>query len=75
MEKINQFKAHYDALPRKAEIAPKTKFVREIAKLCYKSEKTVRCWIAGTQKPDKQDRVILSKHLNIPENQLFDDVI
>jgi hypothetical protein len=75
MGKINQFREFYDGLPKKAEVAPKTKFVKEIAKLCYKSEKTVRCWLAGTQKPDKQDRVILSKHLNIPENQLFDDVI
>lgn len=75
MGKINQFREFYDGLPKKAEVAPKTKFVKEIAKLCYKSEKTVRCWLAGTQKPDKQDRVILSKHLSIPENELFDDVL
>ncbi len=71
--KKNAFRMHYDSLPSRAPVAPKTAFVREIAKLCYKSEKTVRCWLAGTQRPDKQDRVILSRHLNIPENELFDD--
>ncbi len=69
----NLFRAHYDALPSKAEVAPKTKFIREIASICYKSEKTIRCWLAGTQKPDKQDRVILSEYLNIPEDQLFEE--
>lgn len=70
MEK-NGLRKFYDALPAKAEVAPKTAFVREIANLCYKSEKTVRCWLAGTQKPDKQDRVIISKHLKIKEKDLF----
>lgn len=72
MEK-NGFRKFYDSLPSKAEVAPKTKFVREIAEMCFKSEKTIRCWLAGTQKPDKQDRVILSEHLNIPEDQLFEE--
>ena len=70
MEK-NGFRKHYDSLPAKAPVAPKTAFVREIAKLCYKSEKTVRCWLAGTQTPDKQDRVIISKHLKMKESELF----
>ncbi len=70
MEK-NGFRKHYDSLSAKAPVAPKTAFVREIAKLCYKSEKTVRCWLAGTQTPDKQDRVIISKHLKMKEKELF----
>lgn len=70
MEK-NGFRKFYDELPARAEMAPKSAFVREIAKLCYKSEKTVRCWLAGSQTPDKQDRVIISKHLKLKEKELF----
>lgn len=69
--KKNGFRKLYDSLPPKAPVAPKTAFVREIASLCYKSEKTVRCWLAGTQTPDKQDRVIISEHLKMEESELF----
>lgn len=69
--KKNGFRKYYDALPAKAQVAPKTAFVREIAKLCYKSEKTVRCWLAGTQNPDALNRAIISKHLKISEKELF----
>lgn len=48
----SRFRQIYDALPTKAPVAPKTAFVREVAELCKVSEKTVRCWLAGAQKPD-----------------------
>nr|DAF67706.1 MAG TPA: LAMBDA REPRESSOR (TRIPLE MUTANT)/DNA COMPLEX-DNA COMPLEX, DOUBLE HELIX, TRANSCRIPTION-DNA.1A [Caudoviricetes sp.] len=69
----NRFRKHYDALPPKAEKAPKSAFVDEIAELCKVHPQTVRCWIYGSQKPDSLRRSLISKHLNIPEDELFDD--
>lgn len=68
----NRFREHYDALPPKAPKAPKSAFVDEIADLCKVHPATVRCWIYGTQKPDALRRSLIAKHLNIPENELFD---
>lgn len=71
MEKT-KFRQYYDALPPKTEVAPKTAFVRRIAELCMVSEKTVRCWLAGAQKPNPLCVSIISKEIGIPENELFD---
>jgi len=62
-KKKTRFRLFYDALPPKAEVAPKT--------LCKVHEVTVRCWIAGTQKPDALKTSIISKELGIPEQELF----
>lgn len=70
MEKT-KFRQYYDALPPKTEVAPKTDFVRKIAKLCMVSEKTVRCWLAGAQKPNALCTSIIAKELGIPKNELF----
>ena len=70
MEK-SKFRQIYDALPAKAPVAPKTAFVKEVAELCKVSEKTVRCWLAGAQKPDALKRSLLSQKLGVPENELF----
>lgn len=64
-KKKTKFRQFYDALPPKAEIAPKTAFVKKIAALCKVHEVTVRCWIAGTQKPDALKTSIISKELGI----------
>lgn len=73
MEKTNKtlFRKIYDALPPKADVAPKTQFVRRIADLCKVHETTVRCWIAGAQKPDKLKISLIAKELNVPEAELF----
>lgn len=70
-KKKTRFRLFYDALPPKAEVAPKTAFVKKIAALCKVHEVTVRCWIAGTQKPDALKTSIISKELGIPEQELF----
>lgn len=70
-KKKTRFRLFYDALPPKAEVAPKSAFVKEIAKLVKVHEVTVRCWIAGTQKPDALKTSIIAKHLGVPENELF----
>ncbi len=69
--KKTRFRQIYDALPSKAPIAPKSAFVKEIAALVKVHETTVRCWIAGTQKPDALKTSIIAKHLGVPENELF----
>jgi len=71
MEKT-KFRQYYDALPPKTEVAPKTAFVRRIAELCMVSEKTVRCWLAGAQKPNALCVSIIAKEIGIPESELFD---
>jgi len=63
----------YDALPAKAPVAPKTAFVREMADLCKVSEKTVRCWLAGTQKPDRLRTSLIAQKLGVSENELFNN--
>lgn len=69
--KKTRFRQIYDALPPKAPIAPKSAFVKEIAALVKVHETTVRCWIAGTQKPDALKTSIIAEHLGVPENELF----
>ena len=46
------FRQIYDSLPVDRPIAPKTAWVNEIAELVKVHPTTVRCWLAGTQKPD-----------------------
>ena len=70
-KKKTRFRQFYDALPPKAEVAPKTAFVKKIAALCKVHEVTVRCWIAGTQKPDALKTSIISKELGIPDKGYF----
>ena len=70
-KKKTRFRKIYDSLPAKAPVAPKSAFVKEIAKLVKVSETTVRCWLAGVQKPDALKTQIISEHLGVPENELF----
>lgn len=70
-KKKTKFRQIYDELPTEKPIAPKSAFVKEIAKLVKVHEVTVRCWIAGTQKPDALKISIIAKHLGVPENELF----
>lgn len=70
-QKKNQFRQIYDALPARTTVAPKARWVEKIAELCKVSTKTVRCWLAGVQKPDALRTEIISKYLGVPEDQLF----
>lgn len=69
--KKNRFRELYDSLPERSEVAPKTDFVNEIAKITMSHPTTVRAWLYGTQKPDALKVSIISKHLGIPEAELF----
>lgn len=60
-----------DLQDRSAVKAPKTEFVERIASLTMKSTKTVRCWIAGVQKPDALTLSVIEKDLGIPGSVLF----
>ena len=53
------------------ENKPKTEFVEKVAKITKKSVKTVRCWIAGTQKPDALAQSVLEKEFKVPAKYLF----
>ena len=71
---LNQrtFRGYYDALPdRKISKAPKSAFVDRIAEITMKSTKTIRCWFAGTQKPDALAQAMIEKELGIPASELF----
>ena len=66
------FRQIYDDLPERSAVkAPKTEFVERIATLTMKSTKTVRCWIAGVQKPDALAQSLIEKELEMPSEYLF----
>ena len=65
------FRQFYDDLPDRTHIAPKTEFVKKIAGITMKSHKTVRCWLAGVQKPDTLCQTIIEKELGISASILF----
>ena len=66
------FTQMYKNLPERSSIkAPKTEFVEKVAKITKKSVKTVRCWIAGTQKPDALAQSVLEKEFKVPAKYLF----
>lgn len=67
----SKFRQIYDALPTRAARAPKTVWVERMAEICMVNESTVRCWLAGTQKPDALKTSLLSKELGVPADELF----
>lgn len=69
--KKSTFRQIYDALPTERPQAPKTAWVNEIAALVKVHPITVRCWLAGTQKPDQLRISIIAKHLGVREENLF----
>lgn len=66
-----RFRKIYDQLPERKVKAPKSDFIREIAALCKVHPVTVRCWLAGTQKPDALRTSLIAAKLGVPENELF----
>ena len=66
-----KFRQIYDALPPANVEAPKTVWVKRIAEICKVHPTTVRCWLAGTQKPDALRREIIANELGVNENELF----
>ena len=49
----------------------KIEILEKVAKITKKSVKTVRCWIAGTQKPDALAQSVLEKEFKVPAKYLF----
>lgn len=63
-------KTFYKSLPD--AVAPKTEFIRKIARICEVGEPTVRLWVAGTTRPANDEHVnVLSRESGIPVNELF----
>ena len=64
------FKDYYDSLP--SFITPKKEFIDEICRQCEVSENTVRNWIAGRVRPQKDSYyLILSELTGIDPENLF----
>lgn len=69
--KKSKFREIYDELPERTQVAPKTEWIKRIANICYVHPTTVRCWLAGTQKPDALRQQLISNELNVPVERLF----
>ena len=69
--KKSTFRKIYDNLPAQKVVAPKTEWIKRMADICKVHPTTVRCWLAGTQKPDALRISLLSKELGVAENELF----
>ena len=69
--KKSTFRAIYDKLPAQKVVAPKTEWIKRMADICKVHPTTVRCWLAGTHKPDALRISLLSKELGVAENELF----
>ena len=66
------FRGIYDSLPERRVVkAPKSAFVDRIAAITMKHPNTVRCWLAGTQKPDALSRAMIEKELGVSASELF----
>ena len=63
------FREYYQSL--KYQPTPAAIFIREIATLCNRAEIAVRKWLAGDTVPDMEVQMKISKHLNIPVEELF----
>ncbi len=68
---MTTFREHYLSIPSKTALTPKQQFIQDICEATKKCEKTVRCWIAETQKPDALTKSIIAEKLNLPVNELF----
>lgn len=67
------FRKIYDKLPAQKRVAPKTEWINRMAEITMVHPVTVRCWLAGTQKPDALKTSILAKELGVPEDELFNN--
>ncbi len=69
------FREVYDSLPPRQTVkAPKQAFIDRIAAKTMKSEKTVRCWLSGAQKPDALTKSIIEKDLGCSGDVLFPSI-
>ena len=69
--KKSVFRQIYDTLPAERPQAPKTAWVNEIAAVAKVHPVTVRCWLAGTQRPDELRTDIIARHLGVSAKELF----
>lgn len=65
------FRKIYEALPTSRVVSPKKEWVEGVAKAARVHPTTVRCWLAGTQKPDALRTEIVAKHLGVSTDNLF----
>ena len=69
--KKSTFRKIYDNLPAQNVVFFFFLFFKRMAEIGKVHPTTVRCWLAGTQKPDALRISLLSKELGVPENELF----
>lgn len=74
-EKQYSFKElYYEEKKKKKQDSPASIFVKNMAELCCVNEQTVRCWIAGTQKPSSLAQKILANHFQTSKTILFPEI-
>lgn len=69
------FRGYYFSIKNDKKETEKDVFIREIAEACYVSPSTVRCWIAGTYRPDPLKQSIIASKLGSSPKLLFPDEI
>lgn len=63
---------HYNFLrSQKRPLHPATQFIYNIAEITGRSHRTVQQWICGCQEPDDNIKIIISKEIGIPPEELF----
>ena len=60
-----------DLKKRGRQISPAAQFVKDLANITGKKEKTVSQWVYGCQQPGEEDKKLISKKLGIPISELF----
>lgn len=69
--KMKTFKELYHELPQRNSITtPKKRWVKEIAGITCKTEKTVRTWLSKTE-PDELTKKTLAENFNCKPEDLF----
>ena len=67
-----KFSEIYEQLPKRPT-APteRTKFIRRVADATKRSDRTVRMWLSGRQRPDALTQSVIAKVLKVPASELF----
>lgn len=50
---------------------PPQEFIKALAQLTHRTEKTVRFWLSGTQEPDLLTKEVIAQWLETPVEVLF----
>lgn len=69
MSKSKTLTEIYNDIPRLT--TPRLDFVKRLAAVTYRSENTIRQWVAGTRNPDELSKQAIAKELGRSVAELF----